>query len=98
MAQTNSAEVAEARAARVPDRPAGTPEPAIPGDCYRIEPGETGPEFFAPDLAGCEHAMTRARRLSAAGPAQHVTRIRPGARPRTFRWYSGGTDISPVAP
>lgn len=97
MTATTTAKVLELKRHRVAEQPPGAGTPDVPDDCYRIEPGEDGPEYFGPDLRGCELAMTRARWLSVAGPAQHVTRLRPGTRPRTFRRYAGGRDIGPVA-
>jgi hypothetical protein len=96
MTATTTAEVAELKRSRVPEQPPGADAPGVPEDCYRIEPGEARPEYYDPDLPGCELAMIRAKFLSVSGPPQHVTRLRPGTPSRTFRWYRSGQDIRPV--
>lgn len=96
--KTTTAEVAELKAKRVAEQPPGADAPADPGDCYQVHPGEGDePEYYAPDLPGCELAMARAKFLSVYGPAQRVTRFRPGAPPRTFRRYRAGQEITAIA-
>ena len=59
------------------ERSAGTPEPADPAAHYRIEPGETAPEYFPAGLRGLCDAMARAGWLSVAHGPQQVLATRP---------------------
>jgi hypothetical protein len=100
MTATNTDETAERKRQRVPEQEPGADAPACPEDCYLVEPGETGTEYYDPGRNrghfGIELALVRAQFLSVYGPPQHVTRLQPGFPPKTFRWYRGGRDFSPV--
>lgn len=96
MTATDSVENKARKAAQLAARLGGAQQPADPGNCYRVTPGEDWAEYWDPDLPGCAEAMGRAVWLSASGPAQHVTRLQPGCRPNTFRRYRNGTEIRVV--
>jgi hypothetical protein len=82
------------------ERSAGAPEPPVPGTYYRVEPGETGPEYFRCDLKGLTGAIARAGWLSVANPPQRILVTRPDGHPllpgcqdKVIRRYRGGQEI-----
>ena len=103
MTRTNTTEVQAGKASRPKTALAGTPEPEDPENCYVVDPGENGPEYFRPVLAakenGLEAAVSRARFLSfTSGVPQKVTRRcpDPGTPDSTFIRYVNGQGISLV--
>jgi hypothetical protein len=82
------------------ERAAGTPEPADPGAFYRVEPGETHPEFFPDSLPGQAKAIARAEWLSVAHSVQRVLITRdvprlalPACRDKVIRRCRGGASL-----
>jgi len=82
----------------------GAPAPADPDAYYRVEPGETAPEYWRLGLGpeGMDGAIRRAAWLSVAGPAQRLLVTRPAAghrpacRDRVIKRYRGGNELSTV--
>jgi hypothetical protein len=86
------------------ERSAGAPEPADPRAYYRVEPGESAPEYFGAGLSGLTDAMARAGWLSVAHGAQQVAVTRPEGHPRlpactdqVIRAYEAGRETFTTA-
>lgn len=97
--------VGSRKSAQSLERSAGTPEPADPDTWYRVEPGETHPEYFPGSLAGIIDADARAGFLSVGLGKQRVLATRakpleiggrvllPACQDKVIRRYTGGHQL-----